>query len=475
MRSGIHPSLELGAGSEEDASVGAYLRSRRLRQGEELQHIADVLRIKYDYLLAIEDGRLEDLPGPIYSTGFIRTYSEYLGLDGEEIIQRLKSEVTVLAESPKLVFPAIIPEDGIPGGAIVIVGLLIACIGYFTWYWTASSDRFVAESVPTIPKELVQLSDKNPKNSPQSENNSLVEASSAVAAPAKMQLKSNQNDLELGSLLDKVENSTKSNQTSEKIVKAPEAPKTLGSEFAPIETSRQSNKLVLKEPRSLNPLGKIGEEKEKLSNISQLESQFIGTNTTTEGPVTIQKANRIAITQKLDKSSLREIVANDATNYRAPTSSNSLAKPNPVQATFDDNAPDTLSTLPDRVPVEVAALTDATSSSNNTIQTAKPAINKKQTLELNKDSRIRIIALNTSWIQLRDFKENRIILSKVLPKGQSYKVPNNMRLTLMTGNAGALKITVDGKTVPNIGKLGEVRRKVLLEVESLKSGRAVVE
>ena len=146
-----------------------------------------------------------------------------------------------------------------------------------------------------------------------------------------------------------------------------------------------------------------------------------------------------------------------------------------MQATFDDNAPDTLSTLPDRVPVEVAALTDAASSSNKTIQTAKPAIHKKQTLELNKDSRIRIIALNTSWIQLRDFKENRIILSKVLPKGQSYKVPNNMRLTLMTGNAGALKITVDGVTVPNIGKLGEVRRKVLLEVESLKSGRAVVE
>ena len=117
---------------------------------------------------------------------------------------------------------------------------------------------------------MIQLSDKNPKNSPQSEINSLVEASSAVAAPAKMQLKTNQNDLELESLLEKVENSTKSNQTSEKIVKAPEAPKTLGSEFAPIETSRQSNKLVSKEPRSLNPLGKLGEEKEKLSN--QVES-----------------------------------------------------------------------------------------------------------------------------------------------------------------------------------------------------------
>ena len=45
----------------------------------------------------------------------------------------------------------------------------------------------------------------------------------------------------------------------------------------------------------------------------------------------------------------------------------------------------------------------------------------------------------------------------------------------MTGNAGALEITVDGEIVPEVGKLGEVRRKILMEVESLKSGQAVVE
>ena len=45
----------------------------------------------------------------------------------------------------------------------------------------------------------------------------------------------------------------------------------------------------------------------------------------------------------------------------------------------------------------------------------------------------------------------------------------------MTGNAGALEITVDGEIVPEVGKLGEVRRKILMEVESLKSGQAVGE
>ena len=66
MKSGIHPSLESGTVSEEGTSVGAYLRSCRLRQGQDLQQIANVLRIKYDYLQAIEDDRLEDLPGHIY-------------------------------------------------------------------------------------------------------------------------------------------------------------------------------------------------------------------------------------------------------------------------------------------------------------------------------------------------------------------------------------------------------------------------
>ena len=113
MNSVIHPSLNSDV--DEVANVGALLRAARLRRGDNLRQVSNVLKIRYEYLESIEDGRFDDLPGAIYSTGFIRTYSEYLGLDGEKLVSKLKAESNVLTDNTKLAFPAIIPEDGIPG------------------------------------------------------------------------------------------------------------------------------------------------------------------------------------------------------------------------------------------------------------------------------------------------------------------------------------------------------------------------
>ena len=60
-------------------------------------------------------------------------------------------------------------------------------------------------------------------------------------------------------------------------------------------------------------------------------------------------------------------------------------------------------------------------------------------------------------------------------RGHTYKVPAGESLSLMTGNAGALKVYVDGKAVPSLGKVGEVRRKVILQAELLRQGNAVVD
>ncbi|HHZ76460.1 MAG TPA: helix-turn-helix domain-containing protein, partial [Rhodospirillales bacterium] len=144
MNSVIHPSL--------NSDIGALLRAARLRRGDNLRQVSNVLKIRYNYLESIENGRFDDLPGATYSTGFIRTYSEYLGLDGEELVSKLKAESNVLTDNTKLVFPAIIPEDGIPGSLVVLLGLLITVLGYSTWYWFSSPDVFVAENLTTIPK-----------------------------------------------------------------------------------------------------------------------------------------------------------------------------------------------------------------------------------------------------------------------------------------------------------------------------------
>ena len=44
------------------------------------------------HLKAIEDSRFQELPGPTYAVGFVRTYGSYLGLDGEDVVRRFREE-----------------------------------------------------------------------------------------------------------------------------------------------------------------------------------------------------------------------------------------------------------------------------------------------------------------------------------------------------------------------------------------------
>jgi cytoskeleton protein RodZ len=90
-------------------------------------------------------------------------------------------------------------------------------------------------------------------------------------------------------------------------------------------------------------------------------------------------------------------------------------------------------------------------------------------------SRIILEALADSYIQVRDNNVNRLLTTRLLRKGQRYKIPDRSGLTLLTGNAGALKILVDGIVVPEIGPIGAIRRNVILDVIKLKDGLAVIE
>lgn len=86
-------------------------------------------------------------------------------------------------------------------------------------------------------------------------------------------------------------------------------------------------------------------------------------------------------------------------------------------------------------------------------------------------SRIVIHAKGDSWVQIRA-ADGRLVMTRIMRVGEAYSVPNESGLTLMTGNAGAIDILVDGVAVPPLGPFGAVRRDVALDPERLKAGRA---
>jgi cytoskeleton protein RodZ len=95
-------------------SIGQILRDARLSQSKDIQEVSQTLKIRQIYLEAIENNDFAQLPGKIYVIGFIKTYAEYLQLDGEEIIRTYKSGGLVETINTDLIFPTIVPVDGMP-------------------------------------------------------------------------------------------------------------------------------------------------------------------------------------------------------------------------------------------------------------------------------------------------------------------------------------------------------------------------
>src|ERR1700722_645552 len=139
------------------ARAGADLREARERLGLSLQDVAFELRIRMPHLEALEEGRISLLPGNAYALAFVRTYANALGLDAEEMVRRFRTEAAEFSRRPELVFPVPMPERGMPAGAVLLLGLVLAVGAYAGWYRLSGEGRLPAETVAAIPERLAPL------------------------------------------------------------------------------------------------------------------------------------------------------------------------------------------------------------------------------------------------------------------------------------------------------------------------------
>ena len=71
-------------------SLGAFLRSKREERGIALEEMSEKTRIPLRYLSALEEDRLDALPGKVYERLFIRTYADLVGINVEELGRQFK-------------------------------------------------------------------------------------------------------------------------------------------------------------------------------------------------------------------------------------------------------------------------------------------------------------------------------------------------------------------------------------------------
>lgn len=84
----------------------------------------------------------------------------------------------------------------------------------------------------------------------------------------------------------------------------------------------------------------------------------------------------------------------------------------------------------------------------------------------NVDHRVAIEAERSSWVEITNDKGD-VLLSRVMKKGDQYYVPVNETTILTTGNAGGLKIYVDGEYAGLAGRAGEVLRNYEITPDGL--------
>jgi cytoskeletal protein RodZ len=75
--------------------IGNSLREARLRQQLDFPEIELATKIRAKYLRALEDEQFEILPAQTYVKGFLRSYAEYLGLDGQLYVDEYNSRFVI--------------------------------------------------------------------------------------------------------------------------------------------------------------------------------------------------------------------------------------------------------------------------------------------------------------------------------------------------------------------------------------------
>ena len=75
--------------------IGNSLREARVRRGIEFAQAELATKIRGKYLRALEEEHFEVLPAETYVKGFLRTYAEYLGLDGQLYVDEYNSRFVI--------------------------------------------------------------------------------------------------------------------------------------------------------------------------------------------------------------------------------------------------------------------------------------------------------------------------------------------------------------------------------------------
>jgi cytoskeleton protein RodZ len=104
------------------ASFGDNLRRERELRGVSLREVADATKISIRFLRALEEDRVDLLPGGLFPKAFVRQYARHIGLDADRCVAEF---LYVAGERPSSPPPALSPEPRRVSRGVAFFGVVV--------------------------------------------------------------------------------------------------------------------------------------------------------------------------------------------------------------------------------------------------------------------------------------------------------------------------------------------------------------
>ena len=117
-----------------EIEIGQILQEARETAKISLEDAEASLRIKKEYLIALESGNFNLLPGTTYVSGFLKSYTQYLGLNINQSLMRIVPSNSNSPNPNETILGTLPNKKSSPSLVILAISLVATGGGYFAWY-----------------------------------------------------------------------------------------------------------------------------------------------------------------------------------------------------------------------------------------------------------------------------------------------------------------------------------------------------
>ena len=417
-------------------AIGAQLSCARIAQGMQIAEVAQLLRISKHYLKDIEAGSFDQLPGPTYVSGYLRSYARVVGLDAVALTNRYRELLNDETAAIHYKFPVDSQHPQRSGAMVASIIVMFAIVGYGGWYamgkpdltgWTGNDEAVVA-------------------------NNVVEEAASKGGTPAAIISADSGLDVAdvdafTGAL--ETDGETGADVASTSLVEDDaQALRAEGGTADLAATAITESPTFAETGLSADP-GSVD-----LADSTQTDPGQTGSGQTDSGQ-TVSDQTDGAINLQADaalqssQTPVTQTASLAESDPAAPTSSTGSAEDTPAVADASAVLPNTITPAQDL---------DSESSLSGVAYAGQPDM----------ATEITIRATGTSWVEIiRNNGEE--VMTRLMRDGDIFTIDGRERLYLSTGNAGGIELVFSDGLTKSVGEKGEILRDLPLDAERLRN------